>query len=253
MSSLGYGLRSWGLLNVVFLLSMFYPRRDTTAKRRYEHPRAAWRGLFDRNARTGQPLRAHQRRRRTDCDRPARSSHAPPRRSRTGRRRGIAGVCGSLALHPVGRREPRLRSPGRRPSSCTPVLGPRRRARTQDERAHRHATRCLGAGRAAGDAGERHGAAQPGSPTTVRRVTAMAAGYDSSTATPRLRSGPNGMPPRHVRNIQRGRILAAAVVTVEELGYARMTVAQVIARARRGRALLVTPAQGLGRCSDGAA
>jgi hypothetical protein len=80
----------------------------------------------------------------------------------------------------------------------------------------------------------------------------MAARYDSSTATPRLRSGPNGMPRGHVRNIQRGRILAAAVVTVEELGYARMTVAQVIARARRGRALLVTPAQVPGWCSDGA-
>ncbi len=63
----------------------------------------------------------------------------------------------------------------------------------------------------------------------------MAARYDSSTATPRLRSGPNGMPRGHVRNIQRGRILAAAVVTVEELGYARMTVAQVIAWARVSR------------------
>jgi hypothetical protein len=125
MSSLGYGLGSWGLLNVVFLLSMFYPGRDTAAKRRYEHPRAAWRGLFDRNARTGQPLRAHQRRRRTDCDWPARFPHAPPRRSRTGRCRGIAGVRGSLALHPVSRREPRLRSLGRRPSSCTPRAGTR--------------------------------------------------------------------------------------------------------------------------------
>jgi AcrR family transcriptional regulator len=74
----------------------------------------------------------------------------------------------------------------------------------------------------------------------------MAAGYDSSTATRRLRSGPNGMPRGHVRNIQRGRILAAAVVTVEELGYARMTVAQVIARARQGRALLATPGAGSG-------
>jgi AcrR family transcriptional regulator len=69
----------------------------------------------------------------------------------------------------------------------------------------------------------------------VRRATAMAAGYDSSTATPRLRSGPNGMSRREMRNIQRRRILAAAVVTVEELGYPRMTVAQVIARARVSR------------------
>jgi hypothetical protein len=124
MSSLRYGLESWGLLNVVFLLSMFYPRRRTAAKRRDEHPRAAWRGLFDRNARTGQALRAHQRRPRTECDRPARSAHAPPRRSRTGRRRGIAGVCGSLALHPVGRREPRLRSPGKTPELLHPRARP---------------------------------------------------------------------------------------------------------------------------------
>jgi hypothetical protein len=125
MSSLGYGLGSWGLLNVVFLLSMFYPRRRPAVRRHYEPRRVARQDTFDRDVRRAQAPRTHQRRPRTDCDRPARSAHAPSRRSRTSRRRGIAGVCRSLALHPVSRREPRLRPPGRRPSSCTPVLGPR--------------------------------------------------------------------------------------------------------------------------------
>lgn len=51
----------------------------------------------------------------------------------------------------------------------------------------------------------------------------------------RLRPGPNGIPRGQVTEIQRGRMLAAAVETVEEVGYARMTVAQVIARARVSR------------------
>jgi AcrR family transcriptional regulator/DNA-binding MarR family transcriptional regulator len=59
----------------------------------------------------------------------------------------------------------------------------------------------------------------------------MAVRYDASTATPRLRSGLNGLSCASVRNIQRGRMLTAAVDTVEEVGYARRTVAQVIARA----------------------
>lgn len=45
----------------------------------------------------------------------------------------------------------------------------------------------------------------------------------------------DGFPLGHVRPIQRGRIVAAAVETVEELGYARMTVAQIIGRARVSR------------------
>jgi AcrR family transcriptional regulator len=63
----------------------------------------------------------------------------------------------------------------------------------------------------------------------------MAISDESATAIPRLRTGPNGMPRARVRDIQRGRILAAVVETVEEVGYARMTVAQVIARARVSR------------------
>src|SRR6202047_5390877 len=39
----------------------------------------------------------------------------------------------------------------------------------------------------------------------------------------------------HVTEIQRARVLTAAVETVAELGYARMSVAQVIARARVSR------------------
>src|SRR5436190_24286353 len=52
---------------------------------------------------------------------------------------------------------------------------------------------------------------------------------------PRLRPGPRGLPRGQVTEIQRARILAAAVETVEEVGYARMTVAQVIGRARVSR------------------
>jgi AcrR family transcriptional regulator len=43
------------------------------------------------------------------------------------------------------------------------------------------------------------------------------------------------MPRGQVTEIQRGRMLAAAVEAVEEVGYARMTVAQVIGRARVSR------------------
>lgn len=55
------------------------------------------------------------------------------------------------------------------------------------------------------------------------------------TVTPRLRPGPNGLPRGQVTEIQRSRMLAAAVDAVEEVGYARMTVAQVIGRARVSR------------------
>jgi AcrR family transcriptional regulator/DNA-binding MarR family transcriptional regulator len=46
-----------------------------------------------------------------------------------------------------------------------------------------------------------------------------------------LPSGSNGLSRAQVRAIQRARLIAAAVDTVEELGYARMTVARVISRA----------------------
>ena len=50
-----------------------------------------------------------------------------------------------------------------------------------------------------------------------------------------LRAGPSGVSRGAVTEIQRGRILAAAVQVVEEVGYARTTVAQVITRARVSR------------------
>jgi AcrR family transcriptional regulator len=54
-------------------------------------------------------------------------------------------------------------------------------------------------------------------------------------ATPRLRPGPGGLPRGQVTEIQRNRMLMAAVQAVEEVGYARMTVAQVIGRAKVSR------------------
>jgi AcrR family transcriptional regulator len=63
----------------------------------------------------------------------------------------------------------------------------------------------------------------------------MAFMYKASAATPRLRPGPNGLPRGQVTEIQRSRMLAAAVDAVEEVGYARMTVAQIISRARVSR------------------
>ncbi len=60
--------------------------------------------------------------------------------------------------------------------------------------------------------------------------------YNTRTVmAPRLRPGPNGLPRGQVTQIQRSRMLAAAVEAVEDLGYARMTVAQVISRARVSR------------------
>jgi len=50
-----------------------------------------------------------------------------------------------------------------------------------------------------------------------------------------LRPGPNGHPLGQVAEIQRRRMLTAAVDAVAEVGYARMTVAQVIGRARVSR------------------
>lgn len=63
----------------------------------------------------------------------------------------------------------------------------------------------------------------------------MAFVYKTRTVTPRLRPGPNGLPRGKVTEIQRGRMLAAALEVVEEVGYARMTVAQVIGRAKVSR------------------
>ncbi len=60
----------------------------------------------------------------------------------------------------------------------------------------------------------------------------MALTYRSRSRTTRL-SGPAGA--GQVTEIQRGRMLAAAVDAVDEVGYAGMTVAQVISRARVSR------------------
>ena len=58
---------------------------------------------------------------------------------------------------------------------------------------------------------------------------------ESDTVRPVLRPGPSAIPRGQVSAIQRERILAAVVETIAEVGYARMTVAQVIARARLSR------------------
>src|ERR1017187_7090424 len=63
----------------------------------------------------------------------------------------------------------------------------------------------------------------------------MASVYTTRTANSTLRPGPSRLPRGQVTEIQRGRMLAAAVEAVEEVGYAHMTVAQVIGRARVSR------------------
>jgi AcrR family transcriptional regulator len=60
--------------------------------------------------------------------------------------------------------------------------------------------------------------------------------FISNTATGlHLRPGRGGLPRGQVTEIQRSRMLTAAVEAVDEVGYARMTVAQVISRARVSR------------------
>ena len=51
----------------------------------------------------------------------------------------------------------------------------------------------------------------------------------------RLRSGRGGLPRAQVSEIQRGRMLAAAADAVAEVGYAGMTVEQVVSRAKVSR------------------
>jgi AcrR family transcriptional regulator/DNA-binding MarR family transcriptional regulator len=63
----------------------------------------------------------------------------------------------------------------------------------------------------------------------------MASIDKTRVGTPRLRPGPNGLPRGQVTEIQRSRMLTAAVQAVAEVGYARMTVAQVIGRAKVSR------------------
>ncbi len=63
----------------------------------------------------------------------------------------------------------------------------------------------------------------------------MASKDKTRPSGPRVRSGPSGLPRGQVSEIQRSRMLTAAAEAVEEVGYARLTVAQVIARARVSR------------------
>src|SRR6201999_3031214 len=63
----------------------------------------------------------------------------------------------------------------------------------------------------------------------------MAFVHQTRTATPRRRSGSSRLSRGRVTEIQRSRMLAAALSAVEEVGYSRMTVAQVISRAKVSR------------------
>jgi AcrR family transcriptional regulator len=63
----------------------------------------------------------------------------------------------------------------------------------------------------------------------------MASRDKTRSTAPSLRPGPNGLPRGQVTEIQRGRMLTATVEAVEEVGYARLTVAQVIGRAKVSR------------------
>src|ERR1700679_20653 len=69
----------------------------------------------------------------------------------------------------------------------------------------------------------------------TRPAAARTAAAKNGAKTSRLRPGPNGMPRGQVTEIQRTRMPAATVEAVEEVGYARLTVAQVIGRARVSR------------------
>jgi len=73
----------------------------------------------------------------------------------------------------------------------------------------------------------RHGAGQV--------LAAVAQMSIDAVPVARLSSGPGGPPRQQVIKIQRARILAAAVDVVEESGYAAMTVAAVVQRARISR------------------
>lgn len=63
----------------------------------------------------------------------------------------------------------------------------------------------------------------------------MAFVHQSRSTRTRLRSRASGLPRGRVTEIQRSRMLAAALEAVEEVGYGRMTVAQVISRAKVSR------------------
>lgn len=70
---------------------------------------------------------------------------------------------------------------------------------------------------------------------TAKAAKARPPAAKANIKTSPLRPGPNGMPRGQVTEIQRTRMLAATVEAVEDVGYARLTVAQVISRARVSR------------------
>lgn len=63
----------------------------------------------------------------------------------------------------------------------------------------------------------------------------MASINQTRSKGPVLQAGHDGVPRGHVTEIQRARMLSAAVDAIEENGYARLTVAQVIGRAKVSR------------------
>ncbi len=63
----------------------------------------------------------------------------------------------------------------------------------------------------------------------------MAVAYKTRTAPARLRPGRSGLSRGQVSTVQRNRLLTAATAAVDEVGYAHLTVAQVIGRARVSR------------------
>jgi AcrR family transcriptional regulator len=64
---------------------------------------------------------------------------------------------------------------------------------------------------------------------------AMASLYDAHLETPHQHPGRTGLRRSRVTEIQRRRMIAAAVQAVEDVGYARMSVAQIVARGRVSR------------------
>ena len=120
VSALGYGLGSWGLLNVVFVLSMFYSGRGKAERRPYEQ-RAARQFTFDREARLVRGSRAERRRPRAGCDWPVRSSYVQAQGSRRGwRRRNCRRACAGPLLRSFDDSNPRgaYRSGWRRVMRC---------------------------------------------------------------------------------------------------------------------------------------
>lgn len=71
--------------------------------------------------------------------------------------------------------------------------------------------------------------------TKKARVKARPKARPAARTTESLRPGPGGLPRTQVAEIQRSRMLAATVEVVEEVGYGRLTVAQVISRAKVSR------------------